>query len=124
VDPQEKPIADEIVARQFRLVDSRGRDRAILTARWNDEPQLLLLDERSCPRITLKIENEKPFVTLHAPDGDALFSAGVDQDHSVGLIIKDFNGRPRVWISARQPGETTIRLFDSNGEEIWSTELS
>ena len=90
----EKPVMAEMrfpsvsTAEEFRLVDARGRLRALLAFSADGEPYLALLDQHETRKVWLGLSKES------------------------GLAIRDIDGKTRLILSLDGEGEPTLVLSD------------
>lgn len=52
--------SESVAAKEFRLVDSKGKTKAILGTKEDDGPFLVLSDNKGNPRIMLHVDESKP----------------------------------------------------------------
>jgi hypothetical protein len=128
-----------VVARELKLVDSKGRLRLLLTTD-QDQPLVRMLRSDGKPAIDVVLDDGgHPSVQLRNPDGGASVTLEIDDkgthlklDHPggastylfmndagvSGLVFEDQNGKRRYEILREVDADTTVRRFDAEGKPL------
>ncbi len=120
-------VPKEIVAEKFRVVDTQGRTRAILSVLQEgsellEGSGLLLYDEKGRTRVGLSVLQEGSGLlegsALSLYDKNASIILALDQKGQ-RLGFFDKNGKNRALLAADQLG-TALYLLDENGKTVFS----
>lgn len=110
------PVADLVAAREFRLVDSVGRERACLALDRDEQPYLRLCNLHGKSALLANVDAEgNANLSLHGPEGEIRI-----------LLRTTTNGEARLWFY--EPGGDDPRvglLIDDKGVaalELWARE--
>ncbi|HJT21941.1 MAG TPA: hypothetical protein VJ746_15795 [Nitrospira sp.] len=87
-------VPDVISAREFRLIDSTGRLRAILDFSDSGQPYLQFKDEFDIDRVWIGISSDSG-VAAHDVDGKTRLILGVDDDGKPSLVMRDRQHRTK-----------------------------
>ena len=134
-----RAATEEVIARQFVLVDDKGKTRAVLgmsktgpslalydengkfRATLNvteDGPALGLLDEKGKPRAGLAVTKDGPQLSLFDENSKNRAWLAMSKN-GPGLILLDENDKPRVGLAMLKDGPK-LGLSDEKGKLIWS----
>lgn len=83
-----------VVAQEFRLVDSRGRVRALLSFSDQGQPFLHFTDENDAYRVWMGISTETG-LALRDVDGKTRLVLSVDEQGEPGLVVRDRQHRTK-----------------------------
>jgi hypothetical protein len=116
--PRDRPLTqeatrtpeDEVRARHFVLIDSKGKDRASLVADDAGSVFLVMFDSAGKTRANLSVGNEGPSLLFYDPAGQPRTIIG--STTLVGSHVND-NG-----IAERSPASSIV-LFDKAGKLLW-----
>lgn len=103
-----------IEARQFRVVDSQGRERISL-GMGGEGPVVRLYDEGGKPRVGLGMTSEGSTIGLHDRAGDLGISMSVNRS-GPGMVLSE-GERTRVVVAASRDS-TGINMNDAGGKPI------
>ena len=106
---------DENYVIRMELNDGKGETRVRLVA-CNDFSSLDLLDKNKEAQVLLKAGGYPSSIELR--DGRA--TASMDAE---GLAIGDGNGQLRATLGTKYKDITTLRLWDENGNQFYSTPI-
>ena len=87
-------IPKTISAQKFRLVDTHGHTRALLTFTENGQPSLNLRDEFDTDRVWMGISTETG-VAVHDVDGKTRLVLSVDEQGEPSLVVRDRQHRTK-----------------------------
>jgi len=87
-------IPQTISAREFRLVDTQGRARALLAFTENGQPFLQLRDEFDSYRVWMGISNDTG-VAVRDVDGKTRLLLSVDEQGEPSLVVRDRRHRTK-----------------------------
>src|SRR5207248_2112327 len=105
----------QIEAERFVLRDAHGVRRAELGLREN-EPLLVLLDEKESPRVTL---NSRPPGLALSDERDVVRAYLYHLAYGPGLDLRDGDGRIRAWLGQRKEGPA-LQLLDENDKPVFT----
>jgi hypothetical protein len=111
-----RPIAKQIEAEEFNLVDATGRLWASLHSRGG--PTLDLCDEEQRSYLTLKIEDGRPLINFARGGTEGVVGIGVSKEGSVGIQVSAPDGKPRFMLTVTADGQAKLMLMDKNGESV------
>ncbi|WP_455378615.1 hypothetical protein [Petrachloros mirabilis] len=93
-----QPISPEtsniISAQEFRLVDAKGRIRAILDLSDQGEPYIQLKDKFDTDRVWIGVSTDTG-VAVHDTDGKTRLVLGVDEEGKPSLVVRDRQHRTK-----------------------------
>lgn len=109
-----------IEAEEFRIVDSNGKLRALITASrtWGAEPFITLFDRKGLNRLTLELHEDAPRVTLFAPSGQPVVGIGVHEDGGTALGLNRDNGTLGFYVRVPADADASVRRFDKDGQPM------
>jgi hypothetical protein len=113
VDAQVLGTPKTLEAREFRLVDERGKARAALDVDARFGPTLTFLDPQGKPRLGLFVDKNGPTVLLFHENGKV--GAGLN---APGLSLWDDRGNPRGRLAVGKDG-ARLTFFDEGESVIW-----
>ncbi|PIU93016.1 MAG: hypothetical protein COZ06_36945 [Armatimonadetes bacterium CG_4_10_14_3_um_filter_66_18] len=114
--------ADRFEAREFRVVDNRGKERASLGSFPDGSARLSLLDKDEKRRAALvTFPDGSPFLALADEDGKSRASLAVLPDGTPGLTLFDKDGKTRAGVTVL-PGGSSLWLSDKDGK--WRASLA
>jgi hypothetical protein len=128
-----------LVARELKLVDSKGRLRLLLTTD-QDQPVVRMFRGDGKPAIDVVLDDGgHPALQLHNPDGGAFAALEIDDkgthlkmDHPggastylfmndagvSGLVFEDQNGKRRYEILKEANNDATVKRSDAEGKPL------
>lgn len=111
-----------ISAEEFRLNDSSGRTRLLMTL-IRDKPRLFMLDSEGEYRLEMGLGDAgEPHIWLRDANGSAKVQVALTGKGLPAFTLADQKGRERAVLALSQSGEPTMILRDSNGKDrvaIW-----
>lgn len=116
----EGKVADELRAKRFVLVDSKGNPRAgiILESDESATVNLYGKDRRSGARIGVRGDGSMG-LSLFGPGGKPHSGLVVQADGSTALALSDKEGRLRALFGVESDGTPTLQLNGKDGKVIW-----
>lgn len=87
-------IPRTIIAQEFRLIDSQGRVRALLSFSENNEPFLHFIDEDERNRVWMGISIDTG-VAIRDRDGKTRLLLSVDEQGEPSLVVRDRQHRTK-----------------------------
>jgi hypothetical protein len=104
----------ELSVRTLRIVDSRGRDRIVLTAEPG-VPDMIFYDPAGKSRLTLDIADDDKPVLLFSESSQAKsrMTLGLEEGSPM-LQFYDRAGKKRVAFGVPKTGGPVIRIMDAN----------
>ena len=104
-------------ATELRLVDERGRTRALLSL-LRGKPRLIMTDEKGEFRLELGIgEGGEPAVRLRDADGRGRIELALTGQGSPSLDLSDAAGRNRISLGLNSVGYPALFMRDDAGRE-------
>ena len=110
--------SESVIAKEFRLVDSNGVTKAILTT-TNDNPGLVLFDSKGEMRLMLHINEKKSDSRLRFFDDNSkeVLNVGITRNRNKSLSILDADGKQCVMLGMQTlKGEATPTLMMSKAD--------
>ena len=131
--------ADTVVARRLVLVDSKGRQRAVLGTTADEAGvALVFCNSEGAPKLSMlvrdddvvdltigdkrgihiegAVEGATARVSLHDPDGSARVRASAGDVNAIALL--DQNQRPRAMVFLEEDGAPAACFLDVNGNIV------
>jgi hypothetical protein len=112
------PKPGVLTGSEFRLVDSSGTTRAVLTME-NGNPVLRFLSEQGKPRAMVGLTQFGPILSFVRENGRPGASLGVSRSVS-SMAFGDSAGHPRIMLVVDSTGAPTIALRDTTGHTAWT----
>jgi len=112
---QEK-VMDEVLVKQFIVVNDNGIKRAFLELE-EDVPGLALFDENGTYRADLLVNDEGPKLTLFNENGNRQALLAVTES-GTSLSLCDEKGKSRAGLGVFKDGPILF-LFDETGSVLW-----
>ena len=111
-----------ITAHEFRLTDKDGNIRAQLLLWDGQRPMLALGDSHCKARVLLGLSEQQGHPTLVFHDEDCRRRAALDlvPDGLPELTFRDETDVPRARLHLLKDGSPMLRLFDPQGQAIWT----
>ena len=106
-------VPKEIVAKGFRVVDTKGKTRAALAVTPKG-PALFLSDENEKLRASLTVTQEGPILALYDENGKSRVFLAVTQE-SPGLALYDKKGKMRAELDVLSRGPA-LRFYHKKGK--------
>ncbi len=113
-------VPEVIRAKRFELVDADGRVRAALGL-GRGQPVLAFADTGGKARVLLALSDDgTPGLGLADGDGEVRAVLRVRGDGSPSLELREEHEQTRATLEVSGDGDAMLRLFDKDGEAIWS----
>lgn len=121
-------------AREIRLVDESGRERASLTCSGGTSGQegyvvVQLNDGNGLPRIELQVDDQGCSIRLNTPDDARGVSLQVADGIGTGIGVNDQKGDPRIRIGISHPESADPRgchpevtMIDDGIQRSWTVD--
>ncbi len=121
-------VQDEVRARRFTLVDSKGKIQGFLgfsaigspTLFLFDNPTVTLFDSERRPRVQLAGGVLESGLRLYAKSGDPLADLYIESGEWPRLALYDKSKRRRVALQVLFDGSPGLTLKERGGKTIWS----
>ncbi|MCE9544146.1 MAG: hypothetical protein K8T25_01270 [Planctomycetia bacterium] len=114
-----EPLKSQVIeAEEYRLVDSNGKLRALITSSktWDGEPSITLFDRQGCGRLTLELHNDAPRISCSTPSGQPLVAIGIHEEGGAVLGLNQDNGMPGLYVRVPSESDITIQVYDKDGQ--------
>jgi hypothetical protein len=121
-------VQDEVRARRFTLVDSKGKLQGFLgfsalgspTLFLFDNPTVTLFDSERRPRVQLAGGVVESGLRLYTKNGDPLADLYIESGEWPRLALYDKSQRRRVALQVLPTGSPELMLKEKDGKTIWS----
>ena len=108
--------SESVVAKEFRLVDSKGKTKAILGTKEDGGPFLVLSDNKGNPRIMLGVDESKPetLSTIKMFDGtsdkEVIRMLVSNKDHSLSFVNEQKKGSIALAVPQGKNGHPVLYM--------------
>lgn len=108
-----------VTAEEFRLVDEKGKSRAVITMRGGGEPVLGFFGKDGRRRAIFGMRDDgTPAIGLYDKKGKERIKLVMDSDGSPAIRLSDEKGGNRVEVEVNSNGEPSITLLDGDGKKL------
>ena len=119
--PGKTITAERIVVQEVQLVDSSGRQRAVLNVTPDDLARLSFLTTSGKRRLAMGVlADGESAVGLYDAQGRVRIGLNVPLDDSASIHLVDKTGRNRANFVQLPNGKSSFEIFNEDGHLVWS----
>lgn len=119
--PGKTITAERIVVQEVQLVDSSGRQRAVLNVSPDDLARLSFLTTSGKRRLAMGVlADGESAVGLYDAQGRVRIGLNVPLDDSASIHLVDKTGRNRADFVQLPNGKSSFEIFNEDGHRVWS----
>src|SRR5689334_14540557 len=113
--------AERIVVQEVQLVDSSGRQRAVLNVTPDDLVRLSFLTTSGKRRLAMGVlADGESAVGLYDAQGRVRIGLNVPLDDSASVHLVDKTGRSRANLVQLPNGQSSFEIYNEDGHLVWS----
>jgi hypothetical protein len=113
--------ADRIIVQEIQVVDSSGRQRAVLNVTPDDLARLSFLTTSGKRRLAMGVLGDgESAVGLYDAQGRVRIGLNVPLDDSASVHLVDKTGRNRANFVQLPNGKSSFEIYNEDGHLVWS----
>jgi hypothetical protein len=117
--------ADRIVVQEMQIVDSSGRQRAVMNVTPDDLARLSFLTTSGKRRLAMGVlADGESAVGMYDAQGRVRIGLNVPLDDSASIHLVDKGGRNRANFVQLPNGNASFEIFSEDGRLLWSAPTS
>src|SRR5215469_11169313 len=113
--------SDRIIVQEVQIVDSSGRQRAVINVTPDDLARLSFLTTSGKRRLAMGVlADGESAVGLYDAQGRVRIGLNVPLDDSASIHLVDKTGRSRANFVQLPNGKSSFEIFNEDGHLVWS----